>query len=417
MTHRVVVTGIGMMTPLGLDRESSWQGLLEGRSGAAPITLFDPSRLDVKIACEVKGFDPLNYIDRKEVRRNDRFVQFALAVAQEALEHSGIQSDAHDPDRIGVCIASGVGGMTTLEEQMKVLLEKGPGRVSPFLIPMFIPDMAAGQVSMRFQLKGPNFGTVSACASGADSIGSAYEIIKRGDATAMVAGGAEAGVTEIGIAAFDAARALSHRNDEPERASRPFDADRDGFVLGEGAAVLVLEELEHALARGVPILAEIVGYGQSADAYHVTLPDEQGDGARRAMEMAMAKAGITPGAIDYINAHATSTPQGDKYETVAMKRVLGEYARSIPCSSTKSMTGHLLGAAGAVEAAICVLAIRDGIMPPTINLDTPDPECDLDYIPNVARRGKVRVAVSNAFGFGGHNSSLVFRAFERDRRE
>jgi 3-oxoacyl-[acyl-carrier-protein] synthase II len=412
MSNRVVVTGIGMLTPLGLDRETSWANLINGRSGAAPITLFDPHRLDVKIACEVKGFDPLNYIDRKDVRRNDRFVQLALAASAEALDHSGVNTDSHEAEHIGVCIASGVGGMTTLEEQMKVLLEKGPGRVSPFLIPMFIPDMAAGQVSMRYLLKGPNFGTVSACASGADSIGTAYEIIKRGDATAMLAGGAEAGVTEIGIAAFDAARALSHRNDDPEAASRPFDGERDGFVLGEGAAILVLEDLAYARARGIPILAEIVGYGQSADAFHVTLPDERGDGACRAMQMAMDKAGIGPEDVDYVNAHATSTPLGDKYETIAMKRTFGEFAHRVPCSSTKSMTGHLLGAAGAMEAAFCVLAVRDGIMPPTINQTTPDPECDLDYIPNVARRGDVNVVISNAFGFGGHNSSLVVRKYE-----
>lgn len=412
MTHRVVVTGIGMLTPLGLDTSSSWQGLIAGRSGAGPITLFDPEQVSVKIACEVKGFDPLLYLDRKEVRRNDRFVQFAIAAAQEALEASGLLVDGYRPEQIGVCIASGMGGMATLQEQMKVFFEKGASRVSPFLVPMFIADMASGQVSMRFQLKGPNFATVSACASGADAIGTAFEIIRRGDATAMVAGGSEAPIVEISIAAFDAARALSHRHDQPEKASRPFDCERDGFVLGEGAAVLVLENRDAALARGATILAEIIGYGQSADAYHVTLPDESGDGAARAMQAALAKAGVLPEEIDYINAHATSTPQGDKLETLAMKRALGEAAYHIPTSSTKSMTGHLLGAAGAVEAAICVLAIRDGLMPPTINLDAPDPDCDLDYIPNTARRAPVRVALSNAFGFGGHNSTLVFRKHE-----
>lgn len=412
MTRRVVITGLGLVTPLGLDTRSSWANVVAGRSGAGPITLFDPARLDVKIACEVKGFDPLHYMDRKEARRNDRFVHFAVAAAQEALEDSGLLVDGYDPAQIGVYIASGLGGITTLAEQIKVLVEKGPSRVSPFLVPMFIPNMAAGQVSMQFGLKGPSFATVSACASGADAIGMAFETVRRGDAVAVLTGGAEAGITEIGVAAFDAAGALSHRNDEPEKASRPFDAARDGFVLGEGAGVLVLEELEHARARGATILAEIIGYGQSADAYHVTLPDESGDGAARAMQSAMAKAGIQADEIDYINAHATSTPQGDRLETLAVKRALGEAAAQVPMSSTKSMIGHLLGATGAVEAVFCILAIRDNIMPPTINLETPGPDCDLDYIPNQARPGRVRVALSNAFGFGGHNTTLIFRRYE-----
>jgi len=412
MAHRVVVTGIGIISPLGLDTESTWQAILRGESGVDYITAFDPSPFETKFAAEVRGFDPLNYMDRKDARRTDRFTQFAIAAARESLKNADLDLAKTDPNQVGIIIGSGIGGIITLSEQFKVLFERGPDRVSPFLVPMMIVDMAGGYLSILLGARGPNFCTVSACASGGDAIGNAYEILRRGDAQVMLAGGAEAPVCPIALAAFNAARAMSTRNDDPKRASRPFDRDRDGFVLGEGAAVLVLETLEHARGRGAPILAEIVGYGLTADAYHITQPAEDGEGGARAMAMALRKAGLAPTEVDYINAHGTSTPLNDRTETQAIKAVFGEHAYRLAVSSTKSMTGHLLGAAGAIEAAFCVLAIRDQILPPTINLENPDPECDLDYVPNRARPARVRVAMSNAFGFGGHNSCLVIRAFD-----
>ena len=412
MAHRVVVTGIGIISPLGLDTESTWQAILRGESGVDYITAFDPSPFETKFAAEVRGFDPLNYMDRKDARRTDRFTQFAIAAARESLKNADLDLAKTDPNQVGIIIGSGIGGIITLSEQFKVLFERGPDRVSPFLVPMMIVDMAGGYLSILLGARGPNFCTVSACASGGDAIGNAYEILRRGDAQVMLAGGAEAPVCPIALAAFNAARAMSTRNDDPKRASRPFDRDRDGFVLGEGAAVLVLETLEHARDRGAPILAEIVGYGLTADAYHITQPAEDGEGGARAMAMALRKAGLAPTEVDYINAHGTSTPLNDRTETQAIKAVFGEHAYRLAVSSTKSMTGHLLGAAGAIEAAFCVLAIRDQILPPTINLENPDPECDLDYVPNRARPARVRVAMSNAFGFGGHNSCLVIRAFD-----
>ncbi len=411
MAQRVVVTGLGIVGPLGLDVASTWQALIGGQSGVDYITLFDTEGFDTRFAAEVKGFDPSLYMERKEVRRTDRFVQFAIAASREAAAQAGLPIAGSLAYEVGVLIGSGIGGLTTLSEQFRVLAERGPGRVSPFLVPMMITDMASGQTSIALGAKGPNYCTTSSCASGADAIGEACEIIRRGDAQAMICGGAEAPITPIGVAAFDAARALSTRNDDPQGASRPFDAERDGFVIGEGAAILVLESLELALRRGAPILAEVMGYGASGDAYHITQPPEDGEGGVRAMRLALKKAGLRPEEIDYINAHGTSTPLNDRCETLAIKAVFGEYAYTIPISSTKSMTGHLLGGAGALEGAACVLALRDGIVPPTINLTHPDPDCDLDYVPQVARAVAVRTALSNSFGFGGHNTTLVFRAF------
>jgi 3-oxoacyl-[acyl-carrier-protein] synthase II len=384
--------------------------MVEGQSGIGPITLFDARNMDTQIAGEVKGFDPLTYLDRKEVRRTDRFVHFAMAAALQAVESARLKIDASNAEDVGVLIGSGIGGITTLGEQFKVLFDKGPSRVNPFLIPMMITDMGAGQVSIRLGAKGPNFCTSSACASSADAIGEAYEIIRRGDAQAMIAGGSEAAITPIGVAAFSSARALSQRNETPEQASRPFDAERDGFVMSEGAAILILENLVWAERRGAPILAEVAGYGATADAFHITQPSEGGEGGARAMRRALQKAGLQPEEIDYINAHGTSTPLNDKFETMAIKTVFGDYAYKVPVSSTKSVTGHLLGAAGAVEALACIMALRSGVIPPTINLTTPDPECDLDYVPNIARRAKIATALSNSLGFGGHNSTLIFRS-------
>ena len=409
--NRVVITGIGIISPLGLDTASMWEALINGKSGADNITLFDASNHATKFAAEVKGFDPNNYIDRKDARRMDRFTQFAVAASKEAIQHSKLKIDESNRDNIGVLVGSGIGGLITLSEQLKNLLEKGPDKVSPFLVPMMIPDMASAQISITSGARGVNFCTTSACASGSDAIGNAYEIIKRGDALAMIAGGSETAIIPIGVAGFNSARALSTRNDNPKQASRPFDAQRDGFVLGEGSAIIILESLDFAKQRRANIMAEITGYGASSDAYHITAPPEDGNGAIRAMKMALRKAGITPADIDYINAHGTSTPLNDKMETKAIKSVFGDYAYKIPVSSTKSMTGHLVGAAGAIEAAICVLTIQNGIIPPTINYTTPDPECDLDYVPNVARHTNVKTAMSNAFGFGGHNSVLVIRKY------
>lgn len=390
---------------------TTWQNLIAGKSGIDRITFFDASAFDTKIAGEVKGFDPLNYINRKEAHRMDRFTQLAVAASRQAMEQSGLQINSTNQDKIAIIVGSGIGGLTTLFEQMKVLMERGPSKVSPFLAPMMISDMAAAQTSIQLGIKGINLCTTSACSSGSDAVGVAYEIIKRGDAEAALAGGSEAIINPIGIAAFNALRALSTRNDEPQKASRPFDAERDGFVLSEGAGILVLESLTHAQGRGANIMAEIIAYGAGADAFHVTQPAGDGEGAARAMQITLNKGGLAPGEVDYINAHGTSTLLNDKTETMAIKTVFGEHAYKIPVSSTKSMLGHMIGAAGAIEAAICVKVIQEGVIPPTINLTHPDPECDLDYVPNVARRAKVNVALSNSFGFGGHNSVLALRKY------
>ena len=409
--NRVVVTGIGILCPLGLDILATWEELIAGKSGIDYITLFDPEPFDTKFAGEVKGFEPTDYINRKDARRMDRFAQLAVAASLQAVEKAELQINSMNQDNIGVIVGSGIGGLTTLFEQIGVLLEKGPGRVSPFLAPMMISDMAAAQVSIALGVKGPNLCTTSACSSGSDAIGAAYELIKHGDTQAVIAGGSEAIINPVGVAAFNALKAISTRNSEPKLASRPFDTDRDGFVISEGACLLVLENLTHAQKRGANILAEILAYGASADAYHITQPDEDGGGAARAMQTALNKAGLKTTEVDYINAHGTSTPLNDKVETMAIKTVFGNNAHHIPISSTKSMMGHLIGGAGAVEAAICIMVIQHGLIPPTINLTHPDPECDLDYVPNVARQAKVTTALSNSFGFGGHNSVLVFRRY------
>jgi len=411
INNRVVVTGIGILCPVGRNASSTWEALIAGKSGIDYITLFDPEPFATRFAGEVKGFEPTDYVNRKQARHMDRFVQLAVAASSQAVKQAGIQINPGNQDNIGVIIGSGFGGLLTLSEQIRILRERGPDRVSPFLVPMLLADMASAQVSIVLGAKGPNLGTASACSSGSDAIGTAYEIIRRGDAQAMLAGGSEAAVTPIGIAAFNALRVLSTRNSQPQLASRPFDAERDGFVLSEGAAVLVLEDISFAQRRGASILAETTGYGISSDAYHVTQPTEDGEGAVRAMRMALNKAGLTTTEIDYINAHGTSTTLNDKMETRAIKAVFGDTAYHIPISSTKSMTGHLLGGAGAVEAAICIMVIQHGIIPPTINLTHPDPECDLDYVPNIARQVRVTTALSNSFGFGGHNSVLVLRQY------
>ena len=411
MTDRVVVTGIGLVTPVGLNSESTWNSLVEGRSGIDYISLFDAEGYESRIAGEVDNFDASAALGRKEAKRLDRFSQFACVAALEALEHANLNMEKEDADRVGVLIGSGVGGIITISDQHKILLKRGPKRVSPFLVPMMLGDMASGQVSMMIGAKGPNFSTVSACATGADSIGEALEMIRRGRADVVIAGGTEAAICEIGVAGFNSCMALSTRNADPQGASRPFDSDRDGFVLGEGAGLLVLESLEHAEKRGANILAEMSGYGASSDAHHVTQPHPDGEGAARAMKWAIEDAGITPDKVDYINAHGTSTPLNDKYETIAMKRMYGDHAYNLAISSTKSMTGHLLGAAGAIEAAFTVLAIKNDIVPPTINIENPDPDCDLNYIPNTAKKQPVNVAMSNSLGFGGHNASLVFERF------
>jgi 3-oxoacyl-[acyl-carrier-protein] synthase II len=412
LPRRVVVTGLGLVTPVGIDVESSWSALLAGVPGAAPITKFDPQKLSVRFACEVKGFDPLKYIDRKEARRYDLFAQLALAAAHQAVTQAGLEGNVPVPDRTGVVIGSGIGGMQTYEENCTAYILKGPDRVSPFFVPMFIPDIAAGLVSIRYGLKGPNFATVSACASSAHAIGESYNLIRHGMADAMVTGGAEAAITGLTVAAFANMKALSTRNDSPETASRPFDMDRDGFVLGDGGAVLVLESLEHAERRGARILGEVLGYGLSADAYHITSPAEHGEGAQRAMRACLADGAIDLKDVGYINAHGTSTPQGDVAETEAVKAVFGEQARKLVFGSTKSMTGHLLGAAGALEFAVSLLVANCGVIPPTINQFTPDPECDLDSAPNQKVERRVNVALSNSFGFGGHNVTLAVRSWE-----
>ncbi|MCL0052964.1 beta-ketoacyl-ACP synthase II [Dehalococcoidales bacterium] len=409
--NRVVVTGIGILCPLGLNAATTWEALIAGKSGIDYITLFDAEPFETKFAGEVKGFEPTDYINRKDARRMDRFAQLAVAASLQAVEQAGIQINSTNQDNIAIVVGSGIGGLTTLFEQTRVLLEKGPDRISPFLVPMMIADIAAAQISITLGVKGLNLCTTSACSSSSDAIGVAYELIKRGDAQLAIAGGSEAIINPLGISAFNALKAISTRNDEPHLASRPFDAERDGFVIGEGACILILESLTHAQKRGANILAEILAYGASGDAYHVTQPDGDGSGAARAMQLAINKAGLATTEIDYINAHGTSTPLNDKIETMAIKTVFGDYAYHIPISSTKSMMGHLIGAAGAIEAAICIMVIQHGLIPPTINLTHPDPECDLDYVPNVARQAKVITALSNSFGFGGHNSVLVFRKY------
>ena len=409
--RRVVVTGLGLVSPLGLTASATWENLLAGRSGAGPIQRFDPTGLDVRFACEVKHFDPTAYMDRKEAKRADRFAQYAIAATSMALADAGIGDTFPDPDRTGVIIGSGIGGIGTFEEQCRLFLEKGPGRVSPFFVPMFIPDIASGLVSIRWNARGPNYCTVSACASSAHALGEAFRLVQTGVADLMVAGGAEAAVTPLAIAGFTNMKALSTRNDEPERASRPFDRDRDGFVMGDGAGVLVLESLEGALARGAAIHGEVLGYGMSADAFHMTQPAPGGDGARRAMVACLEDGHISPADVGYINSHGTSTPHGDIAETEAAKQVFGDHARRLVMSSTKSMTGHLLGAAGALEASITLMVMEHGVIPPTINLDHPDPACDLDYAGNRTVERDVDVALTNSFGFGGHNVSLALGRF------
>jgi 3-oxoacyl-[acyl-carrier-protein] synthase II len=407
---RVFVTGAGVVSPVGNNIEDCWRNLIEGKSGAGPITRFDASEYETRFACEVKDFSFEGIIDRKDAKRMDRFVQFAVVASHEALQSAGLGGELPDAERIGVIVGSGIGGMETFEEQHSNLILKGHRRVSPFFIPMMISDMAAGQVSITFGLKGPNFGTVSACASGANAIGEALRLLRAGDADVILCGGAEATITPMAVAGFGNMRALSTRNDDPQRASRPFDIGRDGFVIGEGAGMLVLETEAHARARGATLICELAGYGASGDAYHMTAPCVDGDGAARAMQRALADARVGLDEVGYINAHGTSTPAGDPIEITAVKTVFKDHARRLWMGSTKSMTGHLLGAAGGLEAVVCALALQRGVVPPTINLETADPQCDLDLIPNTARNAKLQAAMSNSFGFGGHNVSLVMRA-------
>jgi 3-oxoacyl-[acyl-carrier-protein] synthase II len=412
LTRRVVVSGIGLVSALGIGTRETWAALLAGQSGVTRITRFDVSGYATQIAAEVKGFDPLAFIEKKEIKKMDLFIQYAIAAAQFAMDDSGLQITAANAPNIGVYIGSGIGGFITIEREHEALLNGGPRKVSPFFIPSAIINLASGQVSIRFGAKGPNSATCTACSASAHAIGDAYEIIKRCDADAMIAGGSEAAICAMSVGGFGQLRALSTRNDEPARASRPFDKDRDGFIIGEGAGVLILEELEHARRRGATIYAEIVGYGMSSDAYHMTAPSEDGDGARRVMAMAVRKAGIAPSDVDYINAHGTSTPYNDRLETLAIRNCFGEHADKLAISSTKSMTGHLLGGAGGLEAGITALAVHHQVAPPTINLDDPDPECDLDYVPHQSRQMPIRYALSNSFGFGGTNAALLFKRFE-----
>ena len=411
LKHRVVITGMGVVTSLGQELDLFWDNLTQGKSGISRIESFDTSDYPTQIAAEIKEFNVEEYIERKEARKMDRFVQFAAAGTFKALQDSGLNiAEDTNPERVGVMIGSGIGGLGTLEAQHSILLEKGPKRMSPFFIPMMIANMASGHVSILTGAKGPNTTTVTACATGTHSIGDSMKMIQYGDADVMICGGAEATILKTGLGGFCAMRAMTTRNDEPERASRPFDAERDGFVMGEGAGILILESLEHAQKRGAKIYGEVIGYGLSADAHHMTDPDP--DGAMRSMRMAIANAGIDPSEIDYINAHGTSTPAGDRSETIAIKQLFGEHAHKLAISSTKSMTGHLLGAAGGVEAIICGLTLTNGLIAPTINLENPDPSCDLDYVPNQARKSDVKVAMSNSFGFGGHNATIILKKFE-----
>jgi len=408
---RVVVTGLGAVTPVGNTAQAFWTAICEGRSGVGPITRFDAKRLDSRIAAEVKGFDPLRVVEKKDLKKLDLFIQYAMSAGVDAVEDAKLDFAQIDATRAGSLIGSGIGGIQAILQWHDVLKERGPDRISPFFIPSLIVNMASGQLSIRYGLKGPNSAVITACATGNHAIGDAFKIIQRGDADVMLAGGSEAIIIELCIGGFCSMKALSTRNDDPERASRPFDAERDGFVCGEGAGVVVLERLEHARRRGARIYAEVVGYGMTADAYHMTAPDPEGDGAARAMAAALRDAGLAPTAVGYINAHGTSTPYNDRTETVAIKRVFGDHARRLAVSSTKSMIGHLLGAAGGVEAIATVLALHHGILPPTVNYQVPDPECDLDYVPNAARKAEVDVAMSNGFGFGGTNATLAFRRF------
>ncbi len=413
LNRRVVVTGIGLICGSGNTKEEVWSGLLAGSSQVGAITRFDVSSFPVRIASEVKSFDPLKFIEKKEVKKMDLFIHYAIAASQEAMDDSGLPITEANATRVGSYIGSGIGGFGVIEREHEKFLKGGPGKISPFFIPAAIVNLAAGQVSIRFGARGPNSATCTACSTGAHAVGDSFKIIQRGDADAMICGGAEAAITPMGVGGFAAMRALSTRNQEPERASRPFDADRDGFVIGEGAGILILEELEHARARGAKIYAELIGYGMSADAFHITQPSEDGDGAVRVMQNAIHDAGIEPHEVDYINAHGTSTFYNDKLETMAIKRVFGDSAYSIPISSTKSMMGHLLGAAGGVEAGIIALALHDQVVPPTANYEKPDPDCDLDYVPNTARRVEIKYALSNSFGFGGTNAAVLMKRYEQ----
>jgi 3-oxoacyl-[acyl-carrier-protein] synthase II len=410
--RRVVVTGVGLVTALGTGTEETWKGLCDGRSGVGPISRFDTTEFSTRIAAEVKDFDPLRWFDKKDLKKMDFFIYYAVAAADFAMKQSGLIIDPELSERVGVFIGSGIGGFTVIEREHKALLEGGPRKISPFFIPSSIINLAAGQVSIRFGASGPNSAPCTACSSGAHAVGDAFRVISRGDADAMICGGSEAAITPMGVGGFAAMRALSTRNDEPLRASRPFDAERDGFVVGEGAGVLVIEELEYAKRRGAKIVAELVGYGMSGDAFHITLPPDDGRGAHRVMLNALTDAGVKPEEVGYINAHGTSTPPNDRIESYAIKQLFGAHAKNLAVSSTKSMIGHLLGAAGAVEAGIASLVVERGILPPTINYENPDPECDLDYVPNQMRRKDVRYALSNSFGFGGTNAALLFKRYE-----
>ncbi|HUU14967.1 MAG TPA: beta-ketoacyl-ACP synthase II [Terriglobia bacterium] len=411
MTRRVAVTGVGLVSAVGVGTEETWKNILAGKSGVAPITHFDTTGFSATIAAEVKGFDPLQYVEKKELKKMGLFIQFALPAAQFAMEHSGLKITPELAERVGVYIGSGIGGFDVIEREHTALLQGGPRRISPFFIPASIVNLASGFVSIRWGAKGPNSATCTACSSSAHAVGDSYKIISRCDADVMICGGAEAAITPMGVGGFAAMRALSTRNDEPERASRPFDRERDGFVIGEGAGIIILEEMGFAQKRGANILAEVVGYGMSGDAFHITQPDENADGATRVMKQTLADAKVLPEQVDYINAHGTSTPYNDKLETLAIKRVFGDHARKLAVSSTKSMTGHLLGGAGGLEAGLTTLAIRDQILPPTTNYENPDPDCDLDYVPNQARKAKVDYALSNSFGFGGTNAALLLKRY------
>ncbi len=410
--RRVVVTGVGVISPLGVGVEKNWKALIEGKSGIGRVTAFDPTGFPSQIAGEVKDFDPTLWIEKKDLRKMDRFIQFAIAATDEAFKMAGLEVSEELGERMGVIIGSGMGGLPYIEENHRRLTEGGWKRISPYFIPSAIINLASGYVAIRYKAYGPNSAVVTACATGTHAIGDAFKIIQRGDADVMIAGGSESTITPLALGGFGVMRALSTRNDEPEKASRPFDKKRDGFVIAEGAGILILEELEHAKKRGAKILAEIVGYGMSSDAYHITAPDQTGHGAAKAMKAALDDAGVAPEQVDYINAHGTSTPLNDKIETLAIKKVFGEHAYSLAVSSTKSMTGHLLGAAGAVEAIYTILTLYNGIIPPTINYEEPDPDCDLDYVPNKARKADVKFALSNSFGFGGTNASLLFKRYE-----
>jgi 3-oxoacyl-[acyl-carrier-protein] synthase II len=412
LVRRVVVTGVGLVSPLGIGTQANWDALCAGCSGIGPITHFDPTEFSARIAGEVKSFDPLRFIDKKDVKKMDVFIQFAIAASQFAMDDAGLSVTEDIATRVGVFIASGIGGFGTIEREHHAYIQGGPRRISPFFIPASIINLAAGQVSIRFGAKGPNSATCTACSASAHAIGDAFEMIRRDDADVMIAGGSEAAITPMGVGGFAAMRALSTRNEDPQRASRPFDKERDGFIMGEGAGVIILEELEFARRRGAPIYAELVGYGMSADAFHITAPSEDGDGGMRVMEKAIRSAGIRPDQVDYINAHGTSTPYNDRLETLAIKRVFGDHARTLAISSTKSMTGHLLGAAGGLEGGITVLAIKHQVIPPTINYENPDPDCDLDYVPNHQRPATIEYALSNSFGFGGTNGALLFKRYD-----